>query len=161
MGFDAQYKGQLHIEPPLNPTEFKALRLFLDARHMTTVHGPLDIRKSLTASHPDVIDWNRPAQDMPTLYASLRLNGPGLLEWDGQEGAGDLEPWIRYVIDYFLRPAGIFAEKAKLVAEDDLLHGFTFDHTVNGIMTGMGGGEAWQIKVQDNEVTTVKIGEPE
>ena len=114
MGFDAQYRGQLRIEPPLNEVEQKALALFLDARHMTTVHGPLDIRRSLTASHPDVTDWNKPAQDMPSLYCSMRVaNGGEVLEWDGQEGAGDLEPWIRYLIDYFLRPDGAFHLVAK------------------------------------------------
>lgn len=161
MGFDAQYQGQLVIEPPLNETEKKALDLFLDARHMKTVHGPLDIRRSLTQSHPDVVDWSAVAQDMPSLHAGLRLGGPNTLEWDGNEGAGDLTSWVRYVIDYFLRPAGVFAEKAKLVPEDDLLHGFTFDHTVNGTMTGMGGGEAWRIEVEDNEVSMVEISEKE
>lgn len=161
MGYDAQYTGCLSIEPPLNETEKKALDLFLDARHMKTVHGPLDIRRSLTQGHPDVVDWNAVAQDVPTLHAALRLHGYDILEWDGSEGAGDLTPWVRYLIDYFLRPAGIFAEKAKLVPEDDLLHGFTFDHTVNGIMTGTGGGEAWAIKVLDNEVAMVEMGEKE
>lgn len=154
MGFDAHYTGQLRIEPPLNETEQKALRLFLDARHMKTVHGPLDIRRSLTAGHPDVVNWNEPAQYMPGLYCGLRINGGDVLEWDGEEGPGDLTEWIRYLIDYLLRPEGMFAEKARLVPEDDLLHGFTFDHKVNGVMTGATPhGETWTIAVEDNEVT--------
>ncbi len=161
MSIDAQYKGQLTIEPPLNETEKKALDLFLDARHMKTVHGPLDIRRSLTAGHPDVVNWNETAQDVPSLYANLRLTEPGILEWDGQEGAGDLAPWVRYLINYFLRPVAAFSEKAKLVPESDPLHAFTFDHVVNGMMTGMGGGEAWRIEVKDNTVTHVTIGGPE
>lgn len=154
MGFNADYKGHLTIEPPLNPAEIKALSLFLDARHVKTVHGPLDIRQSLHNGHPDVTDWNSPAQDLPGLYAGLRVAEDGTyLEWDGEEKPGDLTDWVRYVVDYLLRPCGIFSEKAQLVPETDLLHAFTFDHVVNGKMLGTARGEAWLISVVDNEVT--------
>lgn len=158
MGFDAHYTGQLRIEPPLNETEQKALGLFLDARHVKTVHGPLDIRQSLSKSHPDVTDWNSPAQDMPSLYCGLRIaNGGEVLEWDGEEKPGDLTEWVRYLIDYLLRPAGVFHEMAKLVPETDLLHGFTFDHKVNGELHGATNhSEHWTIKVEDNEVFKIE-----
>jgi hypothetical protein len=148
------YTGELTIEPPLNDVEKKALKLFFGARHVQTVNGPLDIRKSLSQSHPDVTDWNTPAQDMPSLHCDLEVSDAGTLQWNGLTEAGDLAPWVKYVIDYFLRPAGIFSEKAKLVPEDDLLYGFTFDHTVNGVMQGVDGGEVWRIHVKANEVVS-------
>jgi hypothetical protein len=146
------YTGELTIEPPLNDAEKKALGIFFEVRHPRTVNGPLDIRKSLTANHPDVTGWNTPAQDMPGLHCDLEVSDTGTLKWNGHDDAGDLTPWVKYVVDYFLRPSGVFSEKAKLVAEDDLLYSFTFDHTVNGVIQGVDGPEIWRIHVKANEV---------
>lgn len=154
MPFDAHYTGKLTISPPLNLAEAKALGIFLAVRHVQTVNGPLDIRRSLTPGHPDVVDWNKPAQNMPGLYTGLEITDDGAsLVWNGEEKPGDLTEWIIYLIEYFLKPGAMFEEEAKQSAEDNLLHGFSFDHKVNGeLHGGTSQNEFWTIHVEDNEV---------
>lgn len=157
MPFNAHYAGQLRIEPPLNETEQKALSAFLGSRRVKTVAGPLDARESLSMGHPDVIDWNSPPQDQPGLYTGLRIaNGGEVLEWDGNEKPGYLTDWVRYVINYLLRPYAVFHEMAQQVDEGNPLRSFTFDHVVNGKLVGTARDGTWAIYVIDNAVEQVE-----
>lgn len=160
MPYDASYTGQLRIEPPLNPTEQKALSSFLGSRRIRTVAGPLDSRK-LDSTHFDVLDYNRPPEGQPSLWTGLRIANDGeVLEWNGEEKPGDLTAWIRYLIDHLLKPRAAFLDLMYEVGPKDLLRGFTFDHVVNGQLVGTSRGEVWAIRVQDNDVVTTDMVAP-
>jgi hypothetical protein len=161
------YQGALIIEPPLNPREVRALAAFFDSRRIQTEGGPLDCR-TLPGFHPDIIDMNRPPKGQPGLWCDLRVSEDGkTLEWDGTRHTTppDLDKWIAYVIDHLLKPDAEFDIRERnfdlsQMSDEDLLHYFTFDHYVNGILEAEGDGDTWKVYVIDNEVSVVRPFSP-
>jgi hypothetical protein len=162
MTYDTQYDGTLLIEPPLHAGEVRALTAFFTSRRIQTTGGPLDCR-TLDMGHPDVLEYNLPPEGQPSLHCNLEISEDGtVLAWSGNPDTGPaLHRWIAYVIDHLLKPDAEFDFRERNVSiemtDDNLLWDFSFDHYVNGEITGRGMvGDTWKIVVEDNEVSEVK-----
>jgi hypothetical protein len=59
-----------------------------------------------------------------------------------------MEPWLRYVIDHFLKAGGH-------AASDPRFEHFTFDHVLSGVLVGCrrDNKELFAVRVEDNEVS--------
>lgn len=157
MSYHVRYEGELSVVPPLNPAEQKALTAFHTSRRIKTTGGPLDSR-DLSSGHPDVIDYNEPADGQPGLWCDVTVLNDGThLGVDSARENSDITPWVEYLIDHLLKPGAVFSDIPDEVGEKDPLRAFTFDHVVNGEMKAVGeDGDVWMIRVKDNAVKTAR-----
>lgn len=162
---NAKYTGALTIEPPLNKDEVKALSAFFDSRRILTRGGPLDCR-TLSPYHPDVIDAAQQPEGQPGEWCDLAVYDDGAtLSWNGSNRTGrDLHEWIIWLINYLLKPGAEYDIRERdfdlsQVDDDNLLRSFTFDHYVDGEMTGtVAEAEGvWRITVKENVVSTAPV----
>lgn len=162
---NAKYTGALTIEPPLNKDEVKALTAFFRSRRILTRGGPLDCR-TLPGFHHEVIDMASQPEGQPGEWCDLTVSDDGkALAWNGSPHTDrDLHRWIDYLINYLLKPGAEYDIRERnfdlsAMGEDNLLRSFTFDHYVDGELTGTA-AEAdgvWRIKVKDNVVHTEPV----
>lgn len=161
----AKYSGSLAIDPPLNADEVKALSAFFRSRRILTTGGPLDCR-NLPNFHSEVIDMTRQPEGQPGEWCDLEVSADGTkLLWKEDSGTDrDLHEWIIYVINYLLKDGAQYSFRDRdldmsLVPDGNLLWSFTFNHAVNGEMTGTAAEKdgVWRITVKDNVVTTAPV----
>lgn len=162
---NAKYTGALTIEPPLNKDEVKALSAFFGSRRILTRGGPLDCRM-LPPSHPDVIDIAEQPEGQPGEWCDLAVYDDGTtLSWNGSDHTDrNLHEWIIWLINYLLKPGAEYDIRERSfdlsqVGDDNLLRSFTFDHYVDGEITGTA-AEAdgvWRITVKENVVSTAPV----
>jgi hypothetical protein len=162
----AKFTGALTIEPPLKADEVKALTAFFKSRRILTHGGPLDCR-DLPGFHSQVIDMTRPAEGQPGVWCDLKVSEDGTtLSWDDESETTErnLDAWLTYVIDHLLKPGAEFDIRERdfdlsQMSDGNLLRSFTFDHFVNGEMTGTisEADGVWKIIVKDNEVSTAPV----
>jgi hypothetical protein len=151
MGLHTDYLGRARIEPPLSPAEVDVLKSFNRTRHCGD-RPALDL-----AAHPtdndrsgDLDAYNRVAPGMPGLWCPWTCCDDGCcLVWDSVEKPYAPVPWLRYLIDTFLRPGATLAGDPAAVAR-----GLTFDHVLNGMIVGerRETGELFALEVINNEV---------
>ena len=115
MGYYTGFSGQFNLDKPLTVEQKKTLEDFAEERHGG--------------------DWH-PHEGMPGLWCDWVPNEDGTaLEWNGAEKFYDYVPWIKYLIENFIKPWGL---------------------TVNGEVEWEGeeSGDLGLIVVKDNVVTT-------
>lgn len=161
----ARYTGALTIEPPLNKDEVKALTAFFGSRRILTQGGPLDCRR-LPNFHPEVINMAAQPEGQPGEWCDLTVSEDGkALSWNGSDHTDrNLHEWITWVINYLLKPGAQYDIRERgfdlsAMSDDNLLRSFTFDHYVDGELTGTA-AEAdgvWRITVKDNVVSTSPV----
>lgn len=158
---NAKYTGALTIEPPLNKDEVKALSAFFLSRRILTQGGPLDCRQ-LPGYHADVIDIAAQPEGQPGEWCDLAVYDDGAtLGWSGSDHTGrDLHEWIIYLINYLIKPGAEYDIRERdfdlsQMSDDNLLRGFTFDHQVDGEITGTAveADGVWRITVKENVVS--------
>lgn len=150
MGFSTDFVGHIDIEPPLNESEIAYLAAFNASRRYDR-GDPYEVPGNPRAeSGGDVGDrYNRPGPGQPNLWCDLAVCWDGCcITWSGKEKSYSMEPWLRYVIDHFLRAGGH-------AGSDPRFEDFTFDHVLSGTIVGCrrDNKELFAIRVEDNEVT--------
>jgi hypothetical protein len=163
---NAKYTGALTIEPPLNKDEVKALSAFFLSRRILTHGGPLDCRQ-LPGYHPvEVIDIAAQPEGQPGEWCDLEVSDDGTaLSWNGSDHTGrDLHEWIIYLINYLLKPGAEYDIRERgfdlsQMSDDNLLRSFTFNHQVDGEITGTAveADGVWRITVKENVVSTAPV----
>ncbi len=151
MGFSTDFVGHIDIEPPLNESETAYLLAFAASRRFDR-GDPYEVPGNPRAETNDGVEterYNRPHQGQPNLWCDWQVCWDGCcITWSGKEKSYSMEPWLRYVIDHFLR-AGARA------AQDPRFEDFTFDHVLAGTVVGCrrDNKELFAIQVRDNEVS--------
>jgi hypothetical protein len=150
MGFSTDFVGHIDIEPPLNDAEVAYLSAFGASRRYDR-GDPYEVPGNPRAESSAGIGdrYNRPAPGQPDLWCDWKVCWDGCcITWSGKEKSYEMEPWLRYVIDHFL--------KAEAHAfGDPRFEDFTFDHVLGGTLVGCrrDNKELFAIKVVDNEVS--------
>jgi hypothetical protein len=161
MGYTTDFTGEITIVPPLNAAEINYLKLFSTTRHMQRERGPYfvdglyggDWDGSAGSGNADVTDYNSPDATQPGLWCQWEPTEAGdALVWDGGEKFYNSVEWMRYLIDYFLRPNA--ACKGMEQFSD-----FTFDHVLNGEIYAQGEdpSDKWSLLVTDNIVEEYQL----
>ena len=99
----------------------------------------------------EVDRYNTPAPGQPELWCHWVPCWDGCcIAFDGLEKCYAPIPWLRYLIDHFLKPEAVAAESGH-----SQLAGFTFDHRLDGLVVGCRRDtkELFAIEVVDNVVT--------
>jgi hypothetical protein len=155
MGYSTKFSGIITVTPPLNARERTYLREFAEVRHMDRDQGPYYIE----GGNNDIRHHDRPFYGQPSLWCCWvpTADGTGIV-WNGQEKSAHGPEWIAYLRDHFLAPDAIIQQMQRDGAwpEDwPSFEGFTFDHTLNGIMSAEGDNpdDVWGLVVTDNEIT--------
>ena len=119
----------------------------------TEFYGSVTVDPPLNAAEVEYLkEFNRKdhrGADVPGYYCQWVPADDGTaIEWDYNEKFYDATAWMEFIIDQYLRP-GAWAEG------EPGLEGFTFDHTVNGVIRafGEGQGDVWRLVVKDNVVS--------
>ena len=151
MGFSTDFVGHIDIEPPLNDSEIAYLLAFAASRRHDR-GDPYEVPGNPRAEIGDgPVDesYNRPPEGQPDLWCDWQVCWDGCcITWSGKEKSYAMEPWLRYVIDHFLREGAHAAEDARFAD-------FTFDHVLTGTLVGCrrDNKELFAIQVHDNTVT--------
>ena len=155
MGYDTNFSGRIHIQPPLNADEITYLNRFSHTRHMTRKQGPYYVDDSYGHNESGVDSrkghHNVPPAGQPSLWCNFYTNIKGtIIIWNGSEKTREGDQWIRYLIDHFLKPNAIASKN-----DDPQFKNFTFNHICNGTLVAQGEDMAdrWIIEVVDNQVT--------
>lgn len=132
MGFSTDFVGHIDIHPPLNDAEIAYLGAFASSRRFDRA-DPYDVPGNPRAETSEGIDtdaYNRPPAGQPNLWCDWQVCWDGCcITWSGKEKSYSMEPWLRYVINHFLK-AGAEAEG------DPRFEEFTFDHVLTGTVVG-------------------------
>lgn len=161
MGYSTDFNGQIKLSRPATVEEIAYLNAFSETRRMRRnaditqtftdpvrdavglpigidggfyVGNTVDFGQTRTA---DIIDYNRPPVDQPSLWCQWVLTEDGnFLEWDGGEKFYQYVEWMKYLIDNFFSK---------------------WDIVLNGSIQweGEDRGDFGTIYVTDNVVTTV------
>jgi len=116
MGYTTEFSGHVAIQPEMSAALAAEIREFAD---MDSGHRP---------GHPRV-------GGMPDGYCQWTVpDGKSVLKWDGNEKFYDSVEWMRYLIEAFIKPAGLVAN-----GEIDA--------------SGEDSGDVWKLVVVDNVVT--------
>ena len=106
MGFSTDFVGHIDIEPPLNDSEIAYLLAFAASRRHDR-GDPYEVPGNPRAELGDgPVDesYNRPPEGQPDLWCDWQVCWDGCcITWSGKEKSYAMEPWLRYVIDHFLR----------------------------------------------------------
>ena len=151
MGFSTDFIGHIDIEPPLNDVEMSYLSAFAASRRYDR-GDPYDVPGNPRAEDRNGVDteaYNRTPPGQPNLWCDWQVCWDGCcITWSGKEKSYSMEPWLRYVIDHFLRPGA-------LASGDPRFAGFTFDHALTGMVVGCrrDNKELFAIRAVDNVVT--------
>lgn len=151
MGFSTDFIGHLDIEPALNDAEIEYLTAFTKSRRCRRPGGPYDVPGNPLAEDAADFpngDYSVSADGQPQLWCDYEVCWEGCcLTWSGKEKSYAMVPWLRYLIDHFLRPGGLAQGHEGF---DD----FTFDHYVDGQLVGCrrDNKELFAVIVSDNQV---------
>lgn len=151
MGSSTDFVGHIEIDPPLNDAEMYYLLAFAGSRHYDR-GDPYEVPGNPAAeSGGDVATdrYNRPPHGQPNLWCDWQVCWDGCcITWTGKEKSYSMEPWLRYVIDHFLRDGA-------RASGDPRFDEFTFDHVLHGTLVGCRRDtkELFAIKVEGNVVT--------
>lgn len=133
MGYSTDFDGQFNLDRPLTPEHKAYLKLFAETRRMKrdsriTEKRPDPVR--LAADLPvgeqgcyfvgaegfcgqedtqgkGILDYNSAPMGQPGLWCQWTPAEDGAaIEWDGGEKFYDYVPWIKYIIDHFLKRWG-------------------------------------------------------
>lgn len=155
MGYTTDFIGHVDIEPRLNDSEIEYLTAFAASRRFDRPGGPYAVPGNPRADddRADVPteQYNRTAPGQPQLWCQWVPCWDGCcLSFDGMEKFYAPIPWLRYLIDHFLRPGALAAESGE-----DWFRDFTFDHRLDGMIVGCrrDNKELFSIKVTDNVVS--------
>jgi hypothetical protein len=157
MGYSTDFTGSIKIDPPLNQSEIDYLIKFSWTRHMKRQQGPYFVVDDMNNCEDatGVINFNEPHTPQPSLWCNFTPTKDGTeLIWNECEKTYEGDKWIKYLIDYFLKP------KAKTHnVESPNFRNFTYNHICNGELYAQGEDpkDVWKIVVKDN-VVTVKRG---
>lgn len=136
MGYTTTFTGRVAVTPALNAAEVAFLNEFAAERHD---------------------DYEIPGIPRTPWCQWVPTDDGTAIEWDGGEKFVDAAPWMRFLIDEFLRPS------ARMCSDTSGRFGrFTFDHVVNGTIEAQGkqADDRWDLVVVDNAVT-IRTYEPE
>ena len=155
MGVSTDFVGHIDIEPSLNEAEVAFMLAFAASRRYDRA-DPYDVPGNPRAETSEGVDpdrYNTPPPGQPNLWCDWQVCWDGCcITWSGKEKSYSMEPWLRYVIDHFL--------KAEAEASGDpRFTGFTFDHVLNGTLVGCrrDNKELFTIHARDNAVTRAVI----
>lgn len=156
MGYSTDFTGQINIDPPLNQSEVDYLTKFSYTRHMKRTQGPYFVtEEAYSEDKTGVINPNEPHTPQPSIWCNFTPTKDGSeLIWNECEKTYEGDKWIKYLIDYFLKP------KAKTHnVESPHFEDFTYNHICNGelIAKGEDPDDRWKIVVKNN-IVKVKRG---
>lgn len=160
MGYTTDFTGEVRIDPPLNDDERTFLELFATSRRMHRSAGPYFVGGNGDYGQGDgpdqVYDHNSPPPNQPGLWCQWVPNDDGTaIIWDEGEKFYKSEAWMAYLINHFLKP-GAEASKPSAVDMGYDFSGFTFDHTLNGVIYAQGEDpdDTWRLVVHNNQVSS-------
>jgi hypothetical protein len=155
MGYTTDFIGHIDIEPSLNEDEILYLTAFSESRRCERPGGeyavPGNPRAEQDASYPGC-NGNVPPGTQPGLWCDWVPCWDGCcLSYNGVEKFYAPVPWLRYLIDHFLKP-GASAARVGDARFDE----FTFDHELDGMVVGCrrDNKELFAITVRRNVVRT-------
>lgn len=152
MGYTTDFTGSIAISPPLNAEEIAFLKKFNHTRRMDRELGPYFVdgtEEFGQGKDRDIRDYNRPPQGQPGLWCQWTPTDDGTaIEWDGGEKFYESVAWMEYLIEHFLKPGAIAAEKLPFLQAN---------HILNGTITAQGEdiSDRWVLEVADNEVDRI------
>jgi hypothetical protein len=148
MGISTDFVGHIDIKPPLNDSEIAYLSAFSTSRRYDR-GDPYEVpgNPGAESGAGEGDRYNRPGPGQPNLWCDWAVCWDGCcITWSGKEKSYSMEPWLRYVIDHFLKTGGH-------AASDPRFEDFTFDHVLSGTVVGCrrDNKELFAIRVEDNE----------
>lgn len=153
MGYSTDYLGHIDVDPPLNEVEIEYLSAFGRSRRCVRPDGPYGVPGNPAAESSDDFEgdrYNICAPGQPNLWCDWTPCWDGCcIAWNGTEKSYSMIEWLKYLIKHFLKPNAAGAGHPQLA-------GFTFDHTLSGIVVGCrrDNKELLAVKVTNNRVTT-------
>ena len=155
MGYTTDYLGHIDIAPSLNEAELGYLDMFSRSRRWSRPGGPYAV-----PSDPDADEaadsgdraFNIPPEGQPGLWCDWVPCWDGCcLSFEGSERFYAPVPWLRYLIDHFLKPGATAA-----AGTDPRFVSFTFDHVLDGMVVGCRRDtkELFAVTVRHNVVRT-------
>ncbi len=184
MGYTSTFFGQIRIDPPLNAAETTYLECFAATRRMRMKdgRGPYFVLPPGAADHRE--NNVQPITQPGTWCQWVPVDDGAALAWDGGEKFYGAEPWMRYLIEHFLRPEARASQApappppavrrtglGRLLSlvrrepappaptgtdRDPQFAEFTFNHQCNGtiLVSGEEYPDLWRLDVQANVVTS-------
>jgi|SRR5581483_2723508 len=149
MGYDTDFRGYFRFDKPLTAAQIAYLTKFSEMRRMkrnndVLVNIPDPIREAVNLplgtegeyfvngkgfagqNHDEsVIDGNNPASTQPGLWCNWIPNKKGsILKWNETEKFYYYIPWLKYLIENFIKPWGyVLNGKVRWYGEDPTDHG--------------------------------------
>lgn len=161
MGYTTWFTGSLKTDKPVTNEFMDYINAFAEVRHMVRnvdkikeifpnwekqcfngnigTDGQYFVGEiAMSDIDTSIVDFNRPADDVPGLWCQWVMNNNSELEWDGGEKFYNYTEWLKYLIKNFFEPS---------------------DYILNGEIEFQGEDEDdfGTIRVVDNEVD-VKYG---
>lgn len=153
MGYTTDFIGHIDIAPALNREEIAYLTAFSASRRFQRPGGPYEVpgnpRAEELEGDPDD-GYNYPPDGQPGLWCDWVPCWDGCcLSYNGVEKFYGAVPWLRYLIDHFLKPNA----KASRT-NDPQFADFTFDHVLEGMVVGCrrDNKQLFSITVSNNRV---------
>lgn len=151
MAYTTDFLGHVEVRPGLNDAELAYLAAFTGSRRWRRPEGPYAVPDDPDEPQPPGSRaWHLPAEGQPTLWCDWAPCWDGCcLTWQGEERFAGVGTWLGYLIDHFLRPGAAASRCA-----DDRFAGFTFDHTLDGMVVGCrrDNKQLFAISVHENRV---------
>ena len=108
MGYNTDYLGHIDVDPPLNDAEIEYLTAFGSSRRCIRPGGPYEVPGNPRAETSDAFegdDYNQRAPGQPNLWCDWTPCWDGCcIAWNGTEKSYSMIPWLRYLIQHFLKP---------------------------------------------------------
>jgi len=131
MGYTTDFEGEFKLDKPLTDEHAAYLRAFADTRRMkrnASISETVEDKVRTDAGLPigveggyfvnadgfkgqdrdsSVLDGNRPPSGQPSLWCQWVPNDDGTaIEWDCGEKFYEYVPWIKYIVEHFIKPWG-------------------------------------------------------
>ena len=157
MGYNTDFVGHIDIAPALNDDEIAYLGAFMGSRRFDRPGGPYAVPGNPAAERGDHASYdtdtyNRVAVGQPGLWCDWEVCWDGCcLAYSGNEKFYAPVPWLRYLIDNFLKPGALASH-----IRDPQFARFTFDHRLDGMTVGcrQDNKELFAIRVTNSRVRT-------
>ena len=134
MGYTTDFVGHIDITPPLNDDEINYLSAFARSRRCDRPGGPYDVPGNPAAERNSlsIERSNATAPGQPGLWCQWVPCWDGCcLAFDGHEKFYAAIPWLRYLIEHFLKPNAAASRRV-----DPMFANFSFDHRLDGMVVG-------------------------
>jgi hypothetical protein len=159
VGYPADLIGHIAVDPPLNQAEVEYLTAFSATRRWFRPGGPYVVLDRPEAAEPyDQLElFNTPSPGEPSLRCDwVPSCDGGCITFNGRENIDQPGPWLRYLIDHFLKPRALASKTC-----DPRFAAFTFDHVLDGVVAACRRDTArlWLIRVKDNRVREQVLAE--